>query len=130
VTEGFQDQLHPTQPFAMNLVAEPLNASFAEMLQHQAAMNRYPNPNRVPLGSIENRGHGRNISVNLDNGAEKNRTVMSQGSYNRKENSPQKKGSAKNTPFTSPKKDCFRPQAANQKGNGGKNKKKGNKQNT
>lgn len=131
LTEGFQAQLQSTQPFQTHIGAEPLNSTVAEVLQHQAAMNRYPNPSYTPLGNIENRNHGRKMSVNLDNSAEQDRMVMSQGSYNKKENSPKKKGSNKNTPFTSPKKDLSRPQAGdnNQKGNGSKNK-KGNKQNT
>jgi hypothetical protein len=139
LTEGFQAQLQPTQQFPMHIAAEPLKSTLAEMLQHNAAMNRYPNQNQLPLRNIEkyptahskenNRVHGRNIFVNLDNAGEQSRMVMSQGSYNRKENSPKKKGSTKNTPFTSPKKGSFCPQGSdnNQKGNGGK-KKKGSKQ--
>ena len=62
---------------------------------------------------------------------------MSQGSHNRKENSPTKKTPSKNTPLTSPMKDFSRSQGGdnNQKGGSGKknsnnNNKKGNRQNS
>ena len=118
-----------------------MKSTLAEMLQHNAAMNRYPNQNQLPLRNIENyptthskennRVHGRNIFVDLDNAGEQTRMVMSQGSHKRKENSPKKKGSTKNTPFASPKKDFFHPRGSdnNQKGNDGKNKNKGSKRN-
>lgn len=137
LTEGFQAQLQPAQSFPVQHVAAPFNSSLVEVVQHQAAINRFPNHNHTPLSNTENysntynkensRTHGRNHS---NNGAEQPRVVMSQGSHNRKENSPMKKGSTKSTPFTSPKKDSSRPQGGdnNQKGHGSKNKKKGNKQ--
>jgi hypothetical protein len=151
LSEGFQAQLQSAQPFPMNDFTGPLNSSLAEVMQHQAAINRLPNQNQMPLNNIENlpntynkennRGHSRNFSSGFDNGGEQSRQVMSQGSRNRKENSPKKKDSNKSTPFVSPKKDSHRTQWPentqktsggdnNQKSYGGKNKKKGNKQNS
>jgi hypothetical protein len=121
LTEGFQAQLQPAQSLALQQVA--LKSTFAEITQHQAAINRFSNQNQMPLGNIENRTSTRNFS---DSGFDKGSMVMSQGSHNRKENSPTKKGSAKSTPFTSPKKDSSRPQGTghNQKSKGGKSAKK------
>jgi hypothetical protein len=127
LTEGFQAQLQPDQPFPVQQVAERLNSSMAEVVQHQAAISRFSNQNQIPLSNIENRTHSRNFS---NGGIEQPRLVMSQGSHNRKENSPMTNDSAKSTPFTSPKKDSPRSYGGDihQKGNGGKNRKKANKQ--
>lgn len=124
LTEGFQAQLQPGQPCQ---ITERLNSSIVEVVQHQAAINRFSNQNQMPLGNIENRAHARSFSNSV---VDQSRIVMSQGSHNHKENSPMKKSSAKSTPFTSPKKDSSRPQegGSNQKSNGGKNKKKANNQ--
>lgn len=139
LTVGFQAQLRVGQSLAMQDAAGPLNSSLAEVVQHQVAINRFSNQNQIPLGNIENSSntynkegsgiHGRNFS---NTGVDEPRMLMSQGSYNRKENSPTKKHSTKNTPLTSPKKDSSRPQGGdnNQKGGGGKKNKKGNRRNS
>ena len=142
LTDEFQAQLQPTQSFSLQIAAEPLKSTLAEMLQHNAAMNRYPNQTQLPLNSIKNhltthgkennRTHEREPPININDDNEQTRMVMSQGSYNRKANSPHKKGSAKSTPLTSPKKDILRHQVGDndQKASGSKNKKKGSKQNS
>ena len=123
LTEGFETQLQPSHPLPIHQAA--LKSSMAEVVQHQAAINRYSNQNQMPLGNIENRMHTKNLS---NSGTEQGGIIMSQGSHNRKENSPMKKGSAKSTPLTSPKNNSSRPPGGgnNQKGKGGRNPKKNN----